>query len=84
LSNDGRRTGGVNARERFLATVRKRYGKKLIIEGGIDKRILALDFAAIRRESNRKSRLFFARAAIWRQPITASRRMFLSKTSNST
>jgi uroporphyrinogen decarboxylase len=44
----------VNARERFLATVRKRYGKKLIIEGGIDKRILALDFAAIRQEVESK------------------------------
>ncbi|RJP73506.1 MAG: hypothetical protein C4532_04130 [Candidatus Abyssobacteria bacterium SURF_17] len=36
---------GMDIRE-----VRKKYGKNLIIEGGLDKRTLALDFGAIREE----------------------------------
>ncbi len=40
---------GMDIRE-----VRKKYGKNLIIEGGIDKRALALDFAAICEEVESK------------------------------
>jgi uroporphyrinogen decarboxylase len=37
-----------------IRDVRKKYGTKLIIEGGIDKRVLALDRAAIREEVESK------------------------------
>ncbi len=40
---------GMDVRE-----VRKKYGKQLIIEGGLDKRVLALDFKAIREEVESK------------------------------
>lgn len=40
---------GMDIRE-----VRKRYGKKLVIEGGLDKRTLALHFDAIREEVESK------------------------------
>jgi uroporphyrinogen decarboxylase len=40
---------GMDVRE-----VRKRYGKRLIIEGGLDKRALAKDFTAIRDEVESK------------------------------
>jgi len=40
---------GMDIRE-----VRKKYGKQLIIEGGLDKRALALDFDAIREEVESK------------------------------
>jgi uroporphyrinogen decarboxylase len=40
---------GMDIRE-----IRKRYGRKLIIEGGLDKRVLALDFAAIKEEVESK------------------------------
>jgi len=33
-----------------IRAVRQRYGKRVIIEGGLDKRVLAMDFAAIRDE----------------------------------
>jgi hypothetical protein len=40
---------GMDIRE-----VRRRYGKRLVIEGGLDKRVLAQDFAAIREEVQTK------------------------------
>jgi len=40
---------GMDIRE-----VRQRYGKRLVIEGGLDKRVLARDFAAIRAEVESK------------------------------
>ena len=40
---------GMDIRE-----VRKKYGKKLVIQGGLDKRKLAVDFSAIREEVESK------------------------------